>query len=77
MSNISQPNMKSDPQNGTVITPFSRPEPLPPEEVDRIRRDAFSGVRPHQIQNSLIVDAVAQLKRIADALEILVARESE
>jgi len=55
--------------------PFTRPEPLPPEEVEMRRREAISGVRPHQIQNSLIVDAVAQLKRIADALEILIGNK--
>jgi hypothetical protein len=56
--------------------PFTRPEPLPPEEVETRRREAMSGVRPNQIQNSLIVEATAQLKRIADALEILVGRDS-
>jgi hypothetical protein len=56
-------------------TPFTRPEPLPPEEVEMRRREAISGVRPHQIQNSLIVEVAAQLKRIADAIEILVNRE--
>jgi hypothetical protein len=59
-----------------VIDVFTRPDPLPKEEADRIMREAVSGVRPQQIQAALQLQTVKQLTRIADALEALVAAKA-